>query len=93
MGERAREMEPGAGDTAFCLTNLWRFSGVAARLPPPVAPLKSAVGAVGAVGATRLDRERWEEEEIRRQLEEQREAIVHRARLRETDVQYNTLHC
>jgi hypothetical protein len=60
-----------------------------------VAPLKSAVGAVGAVGATRLDRVRLEaeEEEIRRQLEEQREAIVHRARLRETDVQYNTLHC
>jgi len=57
--------------------------------------LKSAVGAMGAVGATRLDRVRLEaeEEEIRRQLEEQREAIVHRARLRETDVQYNTLHC
>ena len=49
----------------------------------------------GAGGSGRLDRARMEAEEeaIRRELEEKREEIVHRAHRRETDVQYRTLHC
>ena len=63
--------------------------GFSERLAMPVAPVKVALG------SGRLDRARMEAEEeaIRRELEERREEIVHRVHQRETDVQYNTLHC
>ena len=64
-----------------------------ARLPGPDTPVDGSVH--GAGGSGRLDRARMEAEEeaIRRELEEKREEIVHRAHRRETDVQYRTLHC